>query len=292
MEARQIRYFLAACDSLNFTRAAEACGVAVTTLTRAIKALEDEVGGPLFRRERHVTSLSDLGRLMQRHLAEAQQSIEAAQKAAHRYARLGDRLKLGVLATMPAPLLIDYLRNLRGATPDLELWIWESHCAELAQAMKSGELDLAIMSLPDYDEGLRPHPLVREPYRVAFPPGHRFEAMEAVPLRELDGEAYVKRLHCEFPSNFMKLGVALPYEAVSVRYVSEREDWVQAMVQAGLGISIMPAYLPILPSLLTRPLVEPEVWRTISLVTVAGRPHSSPVKQAVEVAGETRWDLN
>lgn len=290
MEARQIRYFLTACDSLNFTRAAEACGVAVPTLTRAIKALEEEVGGALFRRERHIISLSDLGRLMQQHLAEAQQNIDAAQQAAQRYRRLADRLKLGVMTTMPATPLIRYLDNLRAAAPDLEMWIWESHCAELDQALKTGEIDLAIMSLPGYDDSLRTRELMREPYRVAFPPGHRFEAMEAVPMRELDGEPYVKRLHCEFPANFAKLGTAPPYESVSVRYVSEREDWVQAMVQAGFGVAMMPAYLPILPELPTRPLVEPEVSRTICLVSVGGRPHSAPVRLAIEAAGNTVWE--
>lgn len=45
METRQIRYFLAACETLNFSRAAEQCNVAVPTLTKAI----DEAGGNLVR---------------------------------------------------------------------------------------------------------------------------------------------------------------------------------------------------------------------------------------------------
>ncbi|MBD8890056.1 LysR family transcriptional regulator [Roseibium litorale] len=67
MELQEIRYFLASCETLNFTRAAANCGVAVPTLTRAIKKLEEELGGQLFRRERRLTHLTDLGRLMQRH---------------------------------------------------------------------------------------------------------------------------------------------------------------------------------------------------------------------------------
>ena len=50
MELHQIRYFLAVCDTLNFTRAAERCNVAQPSLTRAVKLLEDELGGALFRR--------------------------------------------------------------------------------------------------------------------------------------------------------------------------------------------------------------------------------------------------
>ena len=52
MEMHQVRYFLSLCAELNFTRAAERCNVAQPSLTRAIKQLEEELGGALFHRER------------------------------------------------------------------------------------------------------------------------------------------------------------------------------------------------------------------------------------------------
>ncbi len=50
MEMHQVRYFLAVAEKLNFTRAAEQCGVTQPALTRAIKSLEEELGGLLFHR--------------------------------------------------------------------------------------------------------------------------------------------------------------------------------------------------------------------------------------------------
>jgi LysR family hydrogen peroxide-inducible transcriptional activator len=290
MEMHQIKYFLTACETLNFTRAAERCDVSVPSLTRAIHALEEELGGQLFRRERHLTHLTDLGRLMQQHLAQAHEATEAAQRAAAQHADADQRLKLGVVATMPARHLVGYLRALRAAAPDLELQIWEANCEELSEALLHGEIDVAVSTSCVYDERLRPTPLFRERYCVAFAPGHRYGQMNAVPMREFEGEPYVKRLHCEFPSNFAKLDMAKPYQGVRVRYVGEREDWVQAMVSAGLGMTVMPEFLPILPGLEMRLVVEPEVHRQISLVTVAGRPHSRPVAQAVRVAQAYAWD--
>ena len=64
MEMHQVRYFLAVADELNFTRAAEKCGVTQPSLTRGIKRLETELGGDLFRRERSLTHLTQLGKLM------------------------------------------------------------------------------------------------------------------------------------------------------------------------------------------------------------------------------------
>jgi len=52
MEMHQVRYFLAAVSELNFTKAADKCNVSQPSLTRAVKQLEDELGGDLFRRER------------------------------------------------------------------------------------------------------------------------------------------------------------------------------------------------------------------------------------------------
>src|SRR5580704_14874598 len=64
MEMHQVRYFLAAAAELNFTKAAEKCNVSQPSLTRAIKHLEGELGGDLFRRERPQTQLTELGERM------------------------------------------------------------------------------------------------------------------------------------------------------------------------------------------------------------------------------------
>src|SRR5262249_2594916 len=50
MQLQQIKYFLLLCEELSFTRAAQRCNVAQPTLTKAMRSLERELGGPLFRR--------------------------------------------------------------------------------------------------------------------------------------------------------------------------------------------------------------------------------------------------
>ena len=88
MELHQIRYFLALCEELNFTRAAEQCGVAQSSLTRAIKALEIELGGALFHRERANTHLSKLGQKVKPFLEQAYIHAEGAKRQAR------DRMRL------------------------------------------------------------------------------------------------------------------------------------------------------------------------------------------------------
>ena len=83
MEMHQVRYFLALCEERNFTRAAKRCGVKQPSLSRAIKQLEAEFGGPLFIRDRTNARLSDLGARMQPQLARIDQStVDAMRNAA------------------------------------------------------------------------------------------------------------------------------------------------------------------------------------------------------------------
>ena len=62
MELFQVRYVLAAAETLNFTRAAERCNISQPALTKAVKSLEDELGSPIFTREGKRVRLSDFGR--------------------------------------------------------------------------------------------------------------------------------------------------------------------------------------------------------------------------------------
>src|SRR5205085_8969255 len=72
-------------------------------------------------------------------------------------------------------------------------------------------------------------------------------------------------------------------------YRSERDDWILAMVASGLGFGFIPEYSINHPGVVARPLVEPEFWREVSLVTVRGRPHSPAVGAFVREAMRAQW---
>lgn len=278
MEMHQVRYFLAVSETLNFTRAAERCNVTQPTLTTAIKKLEEELGGALFRRERNRSHLTDLGRLLKPHFERIYSSSEAVRSDATDFHSLVKAtLRLGVMCTIGPTELIGLMNWLHEEIPDLEIALVEAPGEDLVARLMAGEFDVALIGLPDYPERLDTNPLYSERYVVAFAKGHRFEDMIAVPFAELESENYLSRVNCEHPQHLDALGVPRAYEA-NVRFRSEREDWVQAMVAAGMGCAVVPEHLPLLPGIATRILVEPEVSRTISLVTVAGRRFSPTVQ--------------
>src|SRR5437899_10479169 len=95
MEMHQIRYFLAVTRTLNFTRAADECNVTQPSLTRAIKQLEAELGGDLFRRERPAAQLTELGQRMNPLLKQCYEAALGARSLASSF-RTGD---VGALRT-------------------------------------------------------------------------------------------------------------------------------------------------------------------------------------------------
>jgi LysR family transcriptional regulator, hydrogen peroxide-inducible genes activator len=81
MQMHQIRYFLALCEELNFTRAARRSGVSQPSLTNAIGALERDLGGTLFQRKPSIV-LTALGRAMQPYLEQIARNADRAREAA------------------------------------------------------------------------------------------------------------------------------------------------------------------------------------------------------------------
>src|SRR5258705_11765496 len=87
MEMHQVRYFLAVTRTLNFTRAADECNVTQPSLTRAIKQLEAELGGDLFRRERAAAQLTELGQRMHPLLKQCYDTATGARQLASAFKR-------------------------------------------------------------------------------------------------------------------------------------------------------------------------------------------------------------
>ena len=122
MELYQVKYFLALCETLNFTRAANNCNVSQPSLTRAIQNLEGEFGGPLFHRERQRTHLTELGRLMQPYFEQVYAQAQAAKDAAKSFAKLDDiSLKIGVMCTIGPSMLADFFGRFRDRYPGVEV---------------------------------------------------------------------------------------------------------------------------------------------------------------------------
>ncbi|MBM3581346.1 MAG: LysR family transcriptional regulator [Alphaproteobacteria bacterium] len=290
MEMHQVRYFLALAETLNFTRAADRCNVSQPSLTRAIKALEDELGGDLFRRERNNTHLTELGRTLRPYFEQMLEQSRAAKSRAQAYVKLREApLAIGIMCTLGPVGLIDFMRDFRERHPGVDIHLRDAKAQALQDMLAGGELDVAIYALPGgIDERFHAMPLFSERFMVTCAKGHRFEALNAVRFGDLADESYLSRANCEYAEHLRAL---IDESGVKIRrpYRSERDDWILAMVKTGLGIGITPEFAVAGSGVIGRQLVEPEVVRVVNLVTVRGRPHAPAVGAFVREALAFTW---
>lgn len=291
MEMHQVRYFRALCEELNFSRAAERCNVSQPSLTRAISNLEKEFGGRLFHRERSNSHLSELGRVVKPYIDQIFEQTQQATERAREFLSLRRaRLKLGIMCTIAPDKLVELISEMRRSHPHIELEIIDANAGDLDERLVMGDLEIAIYCKPETarDDRLHYLALFREQMVIAVGRTHRLAKRDAIKVVDLKGENYLERVNCEFgvvgDAVFDSLGV----EGETV-YRSDRDDWVLAMAAAGLGYAFAPGHLVRHTDVVAIPLIEPEFWREVSLVTVRGRPHSPSVGALVQVAMKTRW---
>jgi DNA-binding transcriptional LysR family regulator len=287
----QVRYFLSAAEELNFTRAAEKCNVSQPSLSRAIQLLEHEFGGQLFRRERNNTHLSDLGQMVLPHLKVVYKTAVEAKRLSKDLIQMKKlALKLGIMSTISPDEIVDLIAALKLRHNGLELHLCDANARELRDRLLAGDLEAVIYALPgeEPDERMHAMPLFREQMVIAIDRGHKLANQPGFPVKKLDGECYIHRMNCEFAGYADHI---LHEKGVTCTptYWSERDDWTMAMVAAGLGFAFMPKNAAKHPDVVGVPVVEPEFWRQVNLVTVRGRRYSPGVGALVREAMRKKW---
>ncbi len=290
MELYQIRYFLAAAEALNFTKAAEQCFVTQPTLTRAIKKLEDDLGGQLFHRERSHMQLTELGREMRTRFASISQQTFEARTAARQLLNLErSTLNVGIMCTIGPARIMGLLATFQRDNPGVEINLHETTPDKMTDGLLDGDIDISLLGLPTpLHERFDALHLYSERMVVIFAPGHRFSKMRRVAIAAFDGEAYLDRLNCEFRNIWFDL-LEQSEVSIEVPYRSAREDWIQSMVRVGLGVCLIPEHSITVDGLEHRPTRDPDIQRAVELVTVAGRQRSAALNAFMQTAESRSW---
>src|SRR5260370_480903 len=278
MEMHQVRYCMAVCESMNFTRAAENCSVSKPALTRAVHKLEEELGGLLLRRENNLTHLTDFGRLVRPHLEQMMAQADAAKSTAMHFLRMDSApINLGVMCTVGPMRFVSFLAEFHTTHPGCEVTLIEGVPGHLAELLLDGKLDLAVMAQPEaFSDRIEVRPLYRERFCVAFPMGHRFREKNRVRIPDVAGETYLARINCEYQDHLNERCREHGF-AVQIGFRTERADSIPMMDAPVFGICFIPEFSPTIPGVLTRLVADPEVVREVSLVSIAGR-RSTPAR--------------
>ncbi|HTD16659.1 MAG TPA: LysR family transcriptional regulator [Chthoniobacterales bacterium] len=262
MELRHVRYFLAVAEEQNFTRAAKKVGIGQPPLSQQIRALEDELGTPLFHRLSHGAELTSAGKAF---LPEAQAMMRQAERA-KKIARLGAKGQVGQLrvgftsSAVFRPIVPQILRDFHQKHPEVELSLTEHDTSDLLKLLTEQQLDASfIRPGPQNPGGFDVHRFKDESSKAALPLGHPLAKRRTVKLSALSHEPFVIFPRKAGPSLFDGIIESCrrsgfdPFIAYEAPQISSAPN----LVAAGLGVSIVPlsiaaqirvkgvAYLPI-----------------------------------------------
>jgi DNA-binding transcriptional LysR family regulator len=291
MEMHQVRYFLAVARTLNFTRAAEECNVAQPSLTRAIKLLEDELGGDLFRRERSLSHLTDLGVRMLPLLQQCYESALSAKSLA-KDVKSGKvaALCLALSRTIGMDLIVGQLIELVRAMPGLELKVVRGTAAEISEALKKGDVEMAVAgNLGTQWDRLDAWALFTEASTLAVPMGHRLAGRNrAVDLSELSGERFLVRGYCEQADDLSGLLRTRGISPCSLHSIESEAD-LATLIAAGLGVAIAPNSTALPEAASRLELAELHLTRTVTAYSVSGRQRSPAASMLLKLLRAADW---
>jgi len=287
MKLSSLRYLVSFADEGSISRAAERCHVSQPTLSIALQNLEAELGVPLVERHKGHVSLTGLGHQV---VAQARKALDETRRV-ELVAQLGlnplkGEFRLGVIHTIGPYLLPGLITSLRRIAPELHLYIEESMTALLADYLKYGTIDAAIITLPFDVPGIAVRPLYDESFLVVVPSGHPWEGRASIQSSEVRGEnvLVLKAGNC-FREQVLDACPDISHAEGAMRQGHSIEA-IRCMVASGFGVSVLPESALSGPycSAMVRaiPFEKPEPSRRVALAWRRGFTRAEVIEALVD----------
>jgi len=189
MTLQQLKYIVALEAHRHFQRAAESCFVAQPTLTLQVQKLEEELGIQIFDRTEFPIQPTELGlKIIEQakkalYCAEAIYSITKNERDS-----LDGTFRLGVIPTVAPYLLPLFIKSFTESHPNTHLEIREMQSERIIDALKTNDLDLAIMATPVDMVELREIPLYQEPFLLFAQPHHELMSLKRIKAENLKAD--------------------------------------------------------------------------------------------------------
>ncbi|MGN1016708.1 MAG: LysR family transcriptional regulator [Faecousia sp.] len=280
MSIKQYEAFVKTAELGSLTKAAEALDSTQSRISHVLSAMEEEYGFCLMKRGRGGVSLTEAGALLLPKMeAVLRQNREVEALIADiRNADTGT-VRLGAFTSVAVHWLPGMIQAFQALHPQVELKMFNGDYFDVAQWLRDGTVDLAFVTLPE-PENTRAIPLAEDELMAILPKGHPLAAQARIDAAKLGREPFISLPQ----SSDHDIHRALDRAGITpnIRYTTKDDYAVIAMVERGLGVSIV-------PELLVRGraqnvelrALQPRATRTIALALPQGT-----VSPAVEAFAE------
>jgi DNA-binding transcriptional LysR family regulator len=240
---RQLQFFVAAAEQGSVSGAARALSISQSSVTEAIRALEDDLGVTLFDRQARGLEITHRGSLFLRHARQILEDVSHARNAFRDEAgQAGGRLSLGVTSLVAGYVLSDILARFRRAWPRVDLNVIEDSGEYLQHLLIGGELDVAVLLTSSVRDrlALQVETLLVSPYRLWLPLGHPLGQAEAIGLDALAGAPLIQLMVDEIEESMRTLMAAMTVKP-QIAFRTRSVEAVRSLVATGAGLAILPS---------------------------------------------------
>jgi DNA-binding transcriptional LysR family regulator len=289
MTLQQLQYFLAAVEHGSFSAAADALHMAQPSLSDQVRRLESELGVDLFTRVGRGLVLTEAGHTFRPHAEEVVAAVEEAREAVAEVREVrGGTVSLGMFGDAPYYLLTEVIEEFRSRHPDVRVRIVGQNSSEVADALRAGELEAAVIALPVDDTGLEVRPLMSVEILFASAADRLPRKMTVERLADVPLIVYDAHYGWEDPTR-RQLYERAQRAGVSLEPAVEIEDVLAAVQLAGRGVgdtlvstaiatgSRFPRNLKVVP-------FDPPLRDTFALVTRRGGRLSPATRELLDLA--------
>lgn len=244
MKIQQLRFLTAVVDYGGVIKAAERLHLSQPSISAGLKALEQELGRPLFDRSAQANRplrLTPAGRRFYRNAVEILRQCDAARADFLGEMEEQRRVRVGVLDTLPQAAIVTLVRLLRKREPNVQIDLWEGSAERVAGWLAQERVDLAWTNVNDLTPNA--HVLWREPLVAVVAATHPFAKVRGhIAIRDLETQPFVHRSRCELDAvGRAQLKAARVTLRVTAR--AEREDLAFRLIRSEKAITLAPRSL-------------------------------------------------
>lgn len=237
MELRKLAVFLDVVETLNFTNTAERMYTTQSNISKQIHSLEQELGEPLFSREKRIIALTEAGRLLipyaERIVAEYQQFTKALEA---QRAEQAERLRICALPSMAQYQIPKIIAQFHKQT-QIQVTVEEDESYSLLP--KLGDYDLVYMRYFDLPVGYETVVMEQDRFVAVLPENHPLATQSALDIRQLQAENFLQvGKHNQLYTAFLELCSEVGFKP-AITYEGNRMDIILDLVANEMGVSIM-----------------------------------------------------
>jgi DNA-binding transcriptional LysR family regulator len=268
---RQLRVFQAVVQQRNFSRAGDAIGLTQPAISRAIRELEGQLGLQLLNRTTREVECTEAGRSLAGKLERLLDELELALLDVQGLASLRrGKVRVASSPTLSANLLPACIARCSAVHPEIQLVLLDRLQQDVLGSVRAGEVDFGVVIDPSEADDLHCETILREPFCLVCPSSHPLARRKSVAWRALAGEKLVLLDHASGSRRLIDQALAEQHAAVDVVQQLGHPTTVFRMVEAGIGITVLPALALTQAELQGRALsvcrLTPRIDRQIMLV--------------------------